>query len=53
MSHYGEITPCGIGERQFGVTSFADLGQAIGLAEVDMALRDTFAPVFGAVRTEP
>ena len=52
LSHYAEITPCGITARQFGVTSFADLGHALELGAVDVVLRDTFAAVFGAVIPE-
>ena len=50
LSHYRDITPCGIVERHFGVTSLADLGCRVGMAEVDGMLRDRFAPLFGATR---
>jgi hypothetical protein len=30
-----------------GVTSLRDLGVAIGMEEVDTALRDSFEPIFG------
>jgi len=46
LSHYAGIVPCGIAE--FGVTSLAALGQHVEMAEVDMALRDTFGEAFAA-----
>ncbi|SET73386.1 lipoyl(octanoyl) transferase LipB [Oceanicella actignis] len=46
LSHFEGIVPCGI--RGHGVTSLWDLGVCVGMAEVDMALRDAFAQVFGA-----
>lgn len=50
LSHYAGITPCGIAEPHLGVTSLADLGHDVSLAEVDMALRAAFVPIFGATR---
>jgi lipoyl(octanoyl) transferase len=47
LSHYDGIVPCGISDR--GVTSFEDLGQIVSMAEVDIALRATFASRFGPV----
>jgi lipoyl(octanoyl) transferase len=44
LSHFGGIVPCGISEH--GVTSLAALGKAVGLAEMDQALRETFPSVF-------
>lgn len=44
LSHYAGIIPCGINE--FGVTSFADLGKDITLAQLDDALKKTFGQVF-------
>jgi lipoyl(octanoyl) transferase len=52
LGHFGGIVPCGVGEPRFGVTSFADLGDLVSMAEVDMALRRAFVEVFGLVRTE-
>jgi lipoyl(octanoyl) transferase len=46
LDHYRGIVPCGISEH--GVTSLARLGVAVGMAEVDTALRRTFAAVFGS-----
>jgi lipoyl(octanoyl) transferase len=45
LSHYDGIGPCGV--RAHGMTSLADLGVAVGMEEVDRALRENFAPIFG------
>ncbi len=45
LDHYRGIVPCGIAEH--GVTSLARLGIAASMADVDTALRTTFAAVFG------
>jgi lipoyl(octanoyl) transferase len=45
LEHYRGIVPCGISEH--GVTSLARLGVTASMAEVDAALRATFAAVFG------
>jgi lipoyl(octanoyl) transferase len=47
LSHFSGIVPCGVSERRYGVTSFADLGQPVSMAEVDMALRRAFEALFG------
>ena len=46
LDHYRGIIPCGIAEH--GVTSLARLGAAATMAEVDDALRVTFAEIFEA-----
>ena len=46
LTHYSGIVPCGISER--GVTSLHDLGLAIAMADVDVALKISFAATFGA-----
>ncbi len=45
LSHYAGIVPCGV--RDHGVTSLADLGRVVSMAEVDMAMRETFEEIFG------
>ena len=47
LAHYGGITPCGIAATHLGVTSLADLGHVVSMAEVDMILRAAFEPIFG------
>ena len=52
LSHYAGIVPCGI--SQHGVTSLADLGLPVTLADADVALRRGFEEVFGPVtRVKP
>jgi lipoyl(octanoyl) transferase len=48
LSHFTGIVPCGIGDRSLGVTSLADLGYIVSMAEFDMALRAAFEEVFEA-----
>lgn len=45
LSHYGGIVPCGISGH--GVTSLVDLGVPVGMADLDVALRQGFARTFG------
>ena len=45
LGHFAGIVPCGI--RGHGVTSLVDLGLPVGMADLDLALRDAFAEVFG------
>jgi lipoyl(octanoyl) transferase len=45
LSHFGGIIPCGI--REHGVTSLKALGVDVSMDEVDAALRENFAGVFG------
>ena len=47
LSHYAGIVPCGIDPARYGVTSLAVLGHDATMADVDTALRDAFAEVFG------
>ena len=47
LSHFSGIVPCGIAEAHYGVTSLADLGRAVAMAEVDAALRTAFEAQFG------
>ncbi len=48
LSHFSGIVPCGVTDARYGVTSLADLGLTVSVAEVDMALRAAFAPLVGA-----
>ncbi|MBM3644497.1 MAG: lipoyl(octanoyl) transferase LipB [Alphaproteobacteria bacterium] len=45
LGHYAGIVPCGIAGH--GVTSLVDLGLPVTLADLDEALRASFAEVFG------
>ena len=47
LSHFDGIVPCGISSSHYGVTSLVDLGHVIGMAELDMLLREEFEGVFG------
>ena len=46
LAHYRGIVACGI--REHGVTSLAAQGIAVGMGEVDAALKASFEPVFAA-----
>lgn len=46
LSHFDGIVPCGI--REHGVTSLADLGLPVTMADVDVNLKTAFRQVFGA-----
>ena len=48
LGHYAGIVPCGI--SQHGVTSLVDLGLPVTMADLDVALAETFNEVFGEVR---
>jgi lipoyl(octanoyl) transferase len=45
LSHFSGIVPCGV--SQHGVTSLADLGLPVTMADVDVALQQGFRKVFG------
>ncbi len=47
LEHFSGIVPCGIDPKRYGVTSLAALGHAVTMAELDAALRASFAEVFG------
>src|SRR2546423_6485592 len=49
LSHFSAIVPCGVADARYGVTSLVDLGHPVGLADLDIALRQAFADVFGPV----
>ncbi|WP_454814344.1 lipoyl(octanoyl) transferase LipB [Labrys neptuniae] len=48
LEHFSGIVPCGV--RDHGVTSLVDLGLPVTLEDVDLALRQTFEPIFGQTR---
>ena len=45
LEHFGGIVPCGISD--YGVTSFAELGVAASMADLDAALKRQFDEIFG------
>ena len=47
LSHFAGIVPCGVREARYGVTSLADLGVAVTMAQLDAALAREFEPLFG------
>ncbi len=49
LTHFDAIVPCGVADPRYGVTSLADLGHPVTMADVDVALRQAFREVFGAV----
>lgn len=52
LTHYDGIVPCGITEH--GVTSLADLGLPVSMADADIALKTAFEEIFGpVVRAQP
>jgi lipoyl(octanoyl) transferase len=50
LSHFAGITPCGISDPRYGVTSLADLGHAASMDDFDAALHLAFTEVFGEAR---
>ncbi|HEY2886477.1 MAG TPA: lipoyl(octanoyl) transferase LipB [Rhizomicrobium sp.] len=46
LAHFSGIVPCGV--REHGVTSLHDLGLPVAMADVDVALKRSFAAVFGS-----
>ena len=47
LTHFSGITPCGVRDRHYGVTSLADLGLPVTMHDVDVALRSAFEEIFG------
>ena len=45
LSHYNGIVPCGLAD--YGVTSLVDLGITANMDDLDVALRQSFAQIFG------
>jgi lipoyl(octanoyl) transferase len=50
LSHFDAIVPCGVADPRYGVTSLADLGHVLTMADVDIALRQAFEEVFGSTK---
>jgi len=42
--------PCGVADPRYGVTSLIDLGHTATMADIDVALRQTFEEVFGTAK---
>jgi len=51
LSHFDAIVPCGVADPRYGVTSLADLGHVLTMADLDIALRQAFEDVFGPLET--
>ena len=49
LSHFNGIVPCGVSAH--GVTSLVDLGLPVTMADLDIALKTSFAEIFGEVAT--
>jgi lipoyl(octanoyl) transferase len=49
LTHFQAIVPCGVTDPRYGVTSLADLGLAVSMGDFDIALRQAFEEVFGAL----
>jgi lipoyl(octanoyl) transferase len=45
LTHFSGIVPCGV--RAHGVTSLAELGIPVSVADVDVALKQSFGKIFG------
>ena len=48
LSHFETIVPCGISERNLGVTSLVDLGLPVTMEDLDVALIAAFEEIFGS-----
>lgn len=46
LSHFEGITPCGISQEGFGVTSLVDLGLPVTMTDADVALKKAFSEIF-------
>ena len=47
LSHFSAIVPCGVVDPRYGVTSLVDLGHPVTMTDIDIALKQAFAEVFG------
>ena len=50
LLHFQGITPCGVSDPRFGVTSLVDLGRPVSMDDVDIALKDAFGDHFGILK---
>ena len=50
LDHFSGIVPCGI--QGHGVTSLVDLGLPVTMADLDLSLKASFEPIFGAATSE-
>lgn len=48
LEHFSGITPCGIADPHYGVTSLVDLGLPVTLTTVDIALKQAFEQRFNS-----
>ena len=48
LEHFSGITPCGIDDPRYGVTSLVDLGLPVAMSDADEALKQAFETVFEA-----
>lgn len=48
LTHFSGIVPCGVEDPRYGVTSLVDLGLPVTMHDMDVALKQAFADVFGA-----
>lgn len=53
LDHFAGITPCGITDPRYGVTSLVDLGLPATTDDADLVLRQAFEQVFGPVCDAP
>src|SRR6266705_4654890 len=50
LAHFEAIVPCGVADPRYGITSLAELGLTLTMADVDIALRQAFEEVFGSAK---
>src|SRR5271165_2497329 len=53
LTHFSGIVPCGIAQAHYGVTSLAELGRVVTMAQADAALREAFETMFGPTCDAP
>ncbi len=50
LTHFSGILPCGVSSPNYGITSLADLGVTVSMADVDTALRTEFEQLFATAK---